>query len=78
MNKKYDKKHLYRYTPDVMKLIVKIVKYSKGGLDRDEIRELGEDLLDIALRILEEVFEDACPKCHKSTCVCPKSAIAIP
>jgi hypothetical protein len=40
----HKKEELIKLTPELVKLIVKTIKYSKGGLDKAERRELGEDL----------------------------------
>jgi hypothetical protein len=40
----HKKEELIKLTPELVKLIVKTIKYSKGGLDKTERRELGEDL----------------------------------
>jgi hypothetical protein len=43
--------------PDVIRLLIKIARFSKGGLSLDERREIGGDLLALALSVLEEVVE---------------------
>ncbi len=48
---------LIKLTPRLIKLIIKTIKYSKGGLDKDERRELGEDLLMLAYEILGDVLD---------------------
>jgi len=48
---------LLRLTPRLIKLIIKTIKYSKGGLDKDERRELGEDLLLLAYEILGDLVD---------------------
>jgi len=42
--------------PDVIRLLVKIIRLSKGGLSKAERREIGEDLLIVALNILEDAI----------------------
>jgi hypothetical protein len=37
----HKKEELIKLTPELVKLIVKTIKYSKGGLDKAERRELG-------------------------------------
>jgi|14_taG_2_1085336.scaffolds.fasta_scaffold114991_3 hypothetical protein len=48
---------LIKLTPRLIKLIIKTIKYSKGGLDKDERRELGEDLLMLAYEILGDLVD---------------------
>ncbi len=48
---------LIKLTPRLIKLIIKTIKYSKGGLDREERRELGEDLLLLAYEILGDIVD---------------------
>ena len=38
---------------DTVRLIVKTIKYSRGGLDKEERKELGQDLLELAYKVLE-------------------------
>jgi len=49
--------NLIKLTPRLIKLIIKTIKYSKGGLDKDERRELGEDLLLLAYEILGDIVD---------------------
>ncbi len=44
--------------PKLIKLIVKVIKYSKGGLTKEERQELGQDLLELAADVLEEVLDE--------------------
>ncbi len=46
---------LFATAPNLIKLIVKLVKFRKGGFTREERRELGEDLLDLAMSILSSL-----------------------
>jgi hypothetical protein len=55
MHKKED---LIKLTPELVKLIVKTIKYSKGGLDKAERRELGFDLLELAYQLLGDLIDD--------------------
>lgn len=48
---------LIKLTPRLIKLIIKTIKYSKGGLDKAERRELGEDLLLLAYEILGDIVD---------------------
>lgn len=48
---------LIAISPRLIKLIIKTVRYSKGGLNKAERQELGQDLLDLALKVLEEVTD---------------------
>ena len=52
------KEELIKLTPKLVKLIVKTIKYSKGGLNKDERRELGEDLLELAYEVLGDLIDD--------------------
>jgi hypothetical protein len=49
--------NLIKLTPRLIKLIIKTIKYSKGGLDKAERRELGEDLLMLAYEILGDIVD---------------------
>ena len=49
---------LIKLTPKLVKLIVKTIKYSKGGLNKAERRELGEDLLELAYQLLGDLIDD--------------------
>ena len=46
---------LYRFAPDLLSIVFKIVKYSSDGFDRREKQELAEDLLALSITILSEV-----------------------
>jgi hypothetical protein len=52
------KEELIKLTPKLVKLIVKTIKYSKGGLDKAERRELGLDLLELAYEVLGDLIDD--------------------
>jgi len=41
--------------PQVIRLAIKMVKFSSGGFNADEKKELGADLLALALVLLEQV-----------------------
>lgn len=43
-------------TPSLVRLIVKTIRYSKGGLNKEERQELGQDLLLLAYEVLGEVL----------------------
>jgi len=49
---------LIKLTPQLMRLIVKTIKYSKGGLNKEERRELGSDLLELAYQVLGDLIDD--------------------
>jgi len=49
-------KEIKGIAPDVIRLLVKIIRLSKGGLSKAERREIGEDLLVVALNILEDAI----------------------
>ena len=46
---------LFDNAPDVLKLIAKLIRFRKGGYTKAEREELGEDLLDLALDILQSI-----------------------
>jgi hypothetical protein len=46
-----------KIAPSLVSLIWKVVKYSKGGLDKAERQELAGDLIELAYEILEEVVD---------------------
>jgi hypothetical protein len=54
----HKKEELIKLTPELVKLIVKTIKYSKGGLNKTERRELGEDLLELAYQLLGDLIDD--------------------
>ena len=54
----HKKEELIKLTPELVKLIVKTIKYSKGGLDKAERRELGFDLLELAYQLLGDLIDD--------------------
>jgi len=45
-------------TPEAVKLIAKLIKYSNGGFSSEEKHELIQDLLALALKILEHKVEN--------------------
>ena len=53
-----NKEELIKLTPQLMRLIVKTIKYSKGGLTKAERRELGLDLLELAYEVLGDLIDD--------------------
>ena len=48
---------LIKLTPELVKLIIKTIKYSKGGLDKEEREELGQDLLLLAYEVLDSIID---------------------
>ena len=48
---------LLRLTPKLVKLIIKTIKFSKGGLTREERQELGQDLLMLAYEVLDGIID---------------------
>ena len=52
------KEELINLTPKLVKLIVKTIKFSKGGLTKAERRELGLDLLELAYEVLGDLIDD--------------------
>jgi|DEB0MinimDraft_10_1074344.scaffolds.fasta_scaffold358517_1 hypothetical protein len=55
INKK-NAEELIKFSPDLLRIIIKLIKYAKGGLDKEERQDLGADLLELASKILEEVI----------------------
>tara|TARA_R110000823_G_scaffold192118_2_gene323821 strand:+ start:797 stop:1015 length:219 start_codon:yes stop_codon:yes gene_type:complete len=53
--------------PSLLKLIWKLITYSRDGWSVEEKKELGQDLLVLASAILEDVihFEDKCDGCDE-------------
>lgn len=49
------KEGLIRLLPKLIALIRKTVKLSRDGLNKDERKELGQDLIDLGLAILEQL-----------------------
>jgi hypothetical protein len=45
-------------TPEAVKLIAKLIKYSNGGFTAEEKHELIQDLLALALKILEHKVDN--------------------
>ena len=48
---------LITLTPELVRLLVKTIKYSRGGLTKEERQELGHDLMELAYGILDEVLD---------------------
>ena len=44
------------FSPDLIKIVIKLIKFSKGGLSKAERQELGSDLLELAAKILEDII----------------------
>ena len=53
MNEKQE--NLVGLTPDLIKLIAKVVRFSRGGFDNEERKELAHDLLLLVDKIMEDV-----------------------
>jgi hypothetical protein len=51
------KEDLIKLSPGLIKLLIKTIKYSKGGLSKAERKELGNDLLELAFKVLDEVVD---------------------
>ena len=47
------KEELIGLTPTLVKLIAKVVRFSRGGFTPDERRELARDLLELAGKVLD-------------------------
>lgn len=54
----HKKEELINLTPKLVRLIVKTIKFSKGGLNKAERRELGTDLLELAYEVLGDLIDD--------------------
>jgi len=48
---------IIKLTPQLVKLIIKTIKYSKGGLTKEEREELGQDLLLLAYEVLDSIID---------------------
>jgi hypothetical protein len=48
---------LIKLTPRLVKLIIKGIKFSKGGLNKEERQELGQDLLLLAYDVLGDIVD---------------------
>ena len=44
-------------SPRLIKLIVKVVKFSKGGFSKEERQELASDLLDLSVHVMTEATD---------------------
>lgn len=55
--KEETKETMIALTPKLVKLIIKTIKYSKGGLTKEERQELGSDLLALAFEVLDGVVD---------------------
>ena len=49
------KDELINLTPQLVRLIIKTIKFSRNGLDDEERKELGHNLLELAYKILDGV-----------------------
>ena len=45
-----------KHAPSVLRLIWKLIRFSKDGWSEDEKKELGEDLLEMAYYVLADVM----------------------
>lgn len=43
--------------PKAIRVAIKAIKFARGGFDAAEKKELGEDLLDLALELLQDLNE---------------------
>lgn len=43
--------------PIAVRLAIKTLKFSKGGFSKEEKKELGEDLLELAIYLLEDSLD---------------------
>ena len=58
MNKENLKDKAIDSAPSILRLVLKALKYSKGGFDAQERQELGTELLALAISLLESAQED--------------------
>jgi len=56
MSDKTPEQLVVAHAPSVIKLIWKLIRFSKDGYDEAEKKELGEDLLAMAYYVLEDVI----------------------
>ena len=49
------KNEVINLAPSAIRLAIKMIRFSRGGFDDDEKKELGSDLLDLALMLLQEL-----------------------
>lgn len=54
MNKNGEK--LISLTPELVRLIAKVIKFSKGGFNAEERKELASDLLDLVDVVMDGVY----------------------
>jgi|TARA_R100000781_G_scaffold102372_1_gene65872 hypothetical protein len=47
---------IIKHVPSVLRLIWKLIRFSKDGWNEDEKKELGEDLLEMAYYVLADVM----------------------
>lgn len=52
------KEDIIRLAPELVKLIIKTISFSKGGLSKEERQELGADLLELAWKVLGEIVDE--------------------
>jgi len=50
--------NILNLTPEAVRLIAKLIRYSNGGFSSDEKQELIQDLLALAIKILEHKVEN--------------------
>ena len=58
MIKKKNEKILMTVAPAIVRLGIKALRYSKDGFTKDEARELGSDLLLLALTVIDLAQEE--------------------
>ena len=42
----------------IIRLVTKAIRFSRGGFTKDERRQLGLDLLELAASLLDDILED--------------------
>jgi hypothetical protein len=50
-------KDLLALTPELVLFIKKLVMHSRGGLTKDERRELAQDLIELLFKVLKELVD---------------------
>lgn len=49
---------LIELSPRIIKLAISIIKKSRGGFTKAEWQEIGEDLLQLGVEVLEKTLDD--------------------
>ena len=46
-----------KLSPRLLKLIVKVIRYGKGGYSKEERQELASDLLELSVSVLSDTID---------------------